>query len=89
MDLWHFVPRLDEYGGAQLLAMECVVRWQASHRITLYSPTVSREFPRAWRRSRLRRGGASSPFWTGPNCYLLNHLLLPRSGAGDASTRCI
>jgi len=71
------IPELRKYGGAERFLIECLVRWQFDHDITVYASVFDQEL--------LSRSGLQyiktsllSPQFEGEHATLLNAILLPK-----------
>ena len=72
------IPFLDKYGGAEHFLIECAVRWQDRHNITIYSTKIN---DRLLKEHGIGDGVARcelAPYFEGEHSLLLNSVLLPK-----------
>lgn len=77
LDLAVILPTLEKYGGAERLVIECVRRWQARHRITLYATLINEDLLAEHGVDAQVERRLLSPRYEGEHAMLLNAVLLP------------
>ena len=77
LDIAIIIPDLKKYGGAERLLLECLVRWQHIHDLTVYSTSFNEELfaEVGLVRARMRQ---LTPRFEGEHATLLNATLLPK-----------
>ena len=88
MDIAIIISELRKYGGSERYTLECIKRWQNSHRITLYTTALDHELLIKYEINQIIIGKLSRPF-IGDNSILLNSLLLPKIWGDEISSHDI
>ena len=78
LDIGIIVPELAKYGGAERLLIECVVRWQREHAITIYAAGFDENILREHGISQHVKLVKISSHFEGPHSIVLNAVLLPK-----------
>jgi glycosyltransferase involved in cell wall biosynthesis len=77
LDIGIIIPELSKYGGAERLLIECLVRWQHKHRLTVYSGRFNEKLLTEVGVHRVTLRALTPPF-EGENSIVLNATLLPK-----------
>jgi glycosyltransferase involved in cell wall biosynthesis len=78
LDIGIIIPELAKYGGAERLLLECVSRWQAQCRITIYASKFNPDMLSEHRVGDLVSLVNITPYFEGEHAPLLNCILLPK-----------
>src|SRR5271154_4563739 len=77
LDIGIIVPELAKYGGAEKLLIECLVRWQCEHRLTVYTAAVDESLLAEAGLHKVTLRKLRPPF-EGEHSVILNAALLPK-----------
>ena len=77
LDIGIIVPELAKYGGAEKFLVECLVRWQHDHRLTVYTAVVDERLLAEAGLHKVTLRKLRPPF-EGENSVILNAALLPK-----------
>lgn len=77
LDLAIITPELQKRGGAERFIIECLVRWQNIHSLTVYSTSFNDELYEEVGLTRMIKK-LLTPRFEGPHATLLNAVLLPK-----------
>ncbi len=78
LDIGIIIPELTKYGGAERLLIECVVRWQHDHAITIYAAGFDESILMEHGITARVKLVEISPHFEGPHSIVLNAVLLPK-----------
>lgn len=82
LDIGVVIPELTKYGGAERFLIECLIRWQEEHAVTLYAARFNHRLLAEAGLDRITCRTLSPPF-EGENSVILNTALLPRIWEGE------
>jgi len=82
LDIGIIIPELAKYGGAERLLVECLVRWQHQHRLTVYTAVVDEGLLAEAGLHKVTLRKLRPPF-EGENSVILNAALLPKIWEGQ------
>ena len=77
LDIALIIPELQKYGGAERVLLECMVRWQHRHKLTLYSSNTNPDLLAETGVDKVTLRSLSPPF-DDKHEVLLNSTLLPK-----------
>lgn len=78
MNIGIIIPELAKHGGAERLVIECLMRWQDEHQITVYATKIDRKMLDLYGLQKSVRFKLLTPYFEGPHALLLNSSLLPK-----------
>ncbi|MGO9566831.1 MAG: glycosyltransferase family 4 protein [Desulfomonilaceae bacterium] len=78
LDIAVIIPELSRYGGAQRFVLECVARWQHTHKVTLYAAGFAGQLLEEHGISDKVRLKTISPLMEGLHALVYNSTILPR-----------
>ena len=78
LDMAVIIPELSKYGGAERFLIECVVRWQDVHDLTIYASNINTDLLAEHGIGKQVKFSKLSTYLEGQHSILLNTALLPK-----------